>query len=123
MANGLRIRGIDQDTDRVSVQSSEQDSHLLARRRWRFLPAKWTEVSIGRDELIVLKCNEGTAVIEIKSLGGAHGDLLIDERGERRHRLREGQVLRLTLERNKAVFLKTSEMLYPLKRPGQTVLV
>src|SRR6185312_704115 len=69
MANGIRIRGLDGDVDRVSVQSTEQDSHLLTRRRWKFLPVKWTDVSIGRDELIVLKCNDGTAVIEVKHLG------------------------------------------------------
>ncbi|MGH7144769.1 MAG: hypothetical protein ACREJ2_11675 [Planctomycetota bacterium] len=123
MANGVRIRGINQDTDRVSVQSTEQDTHLLTRRRWRFLPAKWTDVSIGRDELIVLKCNDGTAVIELKHLGGPHGDLVVDERGERRHRVRDGQVLRITLERNKAVFLKTQAMRYPFGSPGRAMLV
>lgn len=123
MANGLKIRGIDQDTDRVSVQSTGQDSHLLSRRRWAFLPARWTQVSIGRDELVVLKCNEGTAVVELKHLGGPHGDLLVDEKGERRHRLRDGQVLRLALERNRAVFLQTQDMRHPLGRPGQSLLV
>lgn len=123
MANGIRIRGIDQDTDRVSVQSTEQDSHLLSRRKWRFLRPKWTEVSIGRDELVVLKCNDGTAVVELKHIGGQHGDLIVDESGERRHRLRDGQVLKLRLERNRAVFLKTQDMCYPMRQPGQSVLV
>ncbi len=122
MSNGLRIRGIDADADRVSVQSSEQDSHLITRRRWSFLPAKWTDVSIGRDELIVLKCNDGDAVIEIKHVGGPHGDLMLDEGGERRSRLREGQVQRVLLERNKAVFLRCQDLRYPT-RPGMTTLV
>lgn len=123
MANGLRIRGLEGDVDRVSVQSTEQDSYLLTRRRWKFLPAKWTEVSIGRDELIVLKCNDGSSVIEVKHLGGPHGDLIVDERGERRHRLRDGQVLKLHLRRNQAVFLKSQDIRYPLGRPGQSMLV
>lgn len=122
MANGLKIRGLYGDVDRVSVQSTEQDSHLLTRRRWNFLPAKWTEVSMSRDELVVLKCNDGAAVIDIKHLGGVHGDLLVDESGERRHRVRDGEVVRIRLERNRAVFLKCQDMRYPLGRPGQTVL-
>lgn len=122
MANGIRIRGVEGDVDRVSVQSSEQDSHLLTRRRWKFLPAKWTEVSVSRDELVVLKCNDGAAVIELKHLGGQHGDLVLDVQGDRR-RLRDGQVVRVRLERNRGVCLHTQDLRYPLARPGQSMLV
>lgn len=122
MANGLKLRGLTGDVDRVSVQSSESPSHLLTRRRWKMLPAKWTEVSIGRDELAVLKCNDGEAVLELKSLGGAHGELIVDLGDERRLRMKEGQTVRLELPRNRAVFLRCQDLRYP-RGPGQTFIV
>jgi hypothetical protein len=110
---GLKLRGLDQDADRVSVQSSEQSSHLLTRRRFSCLPVKWTEVWIAPEELMILKCNGGTTAIDIKHIGGTSGALLIDEGGERRRRLQEGQVVRLVLERDRAVFLKTQQWKAP----------
>jgi hypothetical protein len=115
MPTGLKIRGIDGDTDRVSVQSSEQPTHLLTRRRWAFLKAKWTEVSVGRDELMVLKCNHGETVIELKHVGGPDGALVIDDFGTHSI-LREGSVLRLVLRRDRAVFLRTQAFREPRKR-------
>jgi hypothetical protein len=115
MPTGLKIRGIDGDTDRVSVQSSEQPTHLLTRRRWAFLKAKWTEVSIGRDELMVLKCNHGETVVELKSLGGPDGALVIDDFG-RRSALHEGSVMRLRLMPDRAVFIRTQAAREPKRR-------
>ncbi len=116
MANGIKLRGLVGDVDRVSVQSSEDSSYLMTRRRFNFLPAQWSQVSIARDELKVLKCNDGTAVVEIKHLGGPHGDLLLDYGGERRYRIRDGQVLRVQLERNKAVFLRCQDLQFSKSR-------
>lgn len=122
MANGLKIRGLTGDVDRVSVQSSDQSSHLLTRRRWSFMPASWTEYSLGRDELVVLKCNEGEAWVDLKHLGGPHGDLMVDMGDDRRARVREGCTLRVHLARSRAVFLRTQEMRYP-RGPGERFVV
>jgi hypothetical protein len=115
--SGFKVRGLDADTDRVSVQSSAQPTHLLTRRRWPLLPAKWTTIEISRDELIVLKCNHGAASIELKHLGGPHGDLVIDDNGQFT-RLREGSVMRLHLNRDRAVFVKTQAYQVP-RHAGQ----
>lgn len=121
-SNGLRIRGLAGDVDRVSVQSSESPSHLLTRRRWSFLPAKWTEVHLARDELMVLKCNDGEAVLEVKHCGGPHGAVTVDLGDDRRVRFREGQVLRLHMLRNRGVILRTEELRYP-RTPGAQFMV
>lgn len=115
---GFKIRGLDADTDRISVQSSAQSSHLLTRRKFPCLPAKWTTVEMGRDELVVLKCNHGTASVELKHLGGPHGALRIDEGGQHRQLL-EGSTLRLTLRADYAVFLTTRAYQVPRSRGAQ----
>lgn len=109
---GFKLRGLDADTDRVSVQSSAQPTHLLTRRKWALLPAKWTIIEMQRDELVVVKCNRGAASIELKHLGGPHGDLIIDDGGEFKQ-LREGSVLRLHLQPDRAVFVKTQAYQVP----------
>jgi hypothetical protein len=107
--NGLRLRGFDADTDRVSVQSSECGSYLLTRRRFSFLPAKWTEITCGKDELLVLKCNHGATEIELESLGGPFGDLILD-RDRVRSRIRRGERVRISLSPDRAVFVHTAAL-------------
>ncbi len=113
--NGFKVQGVAGDIDRVSVQSTEQSSHLLVRRRWKFTPARWTEIELARDELMVLKCNDGEAVVRIKSLGGPFGRLRIDARPWRISALAEGSVETIRLERNRAVFLTTSAQRHPAR--------
>jgi hypothetical protein len=110
--NGLKIRGVSGDVDKVAVQSSEQSSHLLTRRRWSFLPLKWTEVTLLRDEVMALTCNDGEAVVELKNLGGPHGEIIFDDAG-RRVAIREGSVERLHLKRNQAVVVHTRSLRHP----------
>lgn len=109
---GFKVRGLEADTDRISVQSSEQQTHLLTRRKWPMLPAKWTTIEISRDELIVLKCNHGSASLELKHLGGPHGDLVIDDFGHFT-RLKAGSVLRLHLHVDRAIFVRTQSYQAP----------
>lgn len=112
---GFKVRGLDADTDRISIQSTAQSTHLLTRRRFPCLPAKWTTIEMGRDELIVIKCNHGSASIEIKHLGGPHGELVIDLGGDMR-RIREGSVTRVDLRRDYAIFVKTQAYQVPRGR-------
>lgn len=121
--NGLRIRGFTADTDRVSVQSTEHGSFLLTRRKFSFLPARWTEVSCGRNELLVLKCNQGSTTVELRSDGGPYGDFIVD-RGDQvqRTRLKRGERLIVELEANKAVFVHTACLKHPWHRDGNVSL-
>ena len=110
--NAVKIRGVSGDVDKISVQSSERPSHLLTRRRWKFLPLKWTTVEIIRDEIMVLCCNDGEAVVELKNLGGPHGEIIFDDAG-RRVPIREGSIERLHLKRNMAVVVHTRSLQHP----------
>jgi len=112
MSTGLRLRALDQDADRVSVQSSHQSSHLLTRRKFPVLPAKWTPVTIERDELLVLKCNHGTTAIDVKHVGGSDGAVILDDCGQKTI-LREGSVVRMRLRRDSAIFLRTQSYTPP----------
>jgi hypothetical protein len=113
--NGVKVRGFTQDADRVSVQSSEHGSFLLTRRKFPFLPVKWTEINCDRNELLVLKCNGAATVIELESLGGKFGDLIIDQ-DHCRQRLKRGARLRLELKPNEAVFVHTASLIHPWHR-------
>ena len=113
--NGLRLRGFSADTDRVSVQSTECGSFLLTRRKFSFLPARWTEVKCAKDELLVIKCNRGSTEIELEAMGGPFGDLIVD-RDRVRRRLRAGERLRLVLEGDRAVFVHTAALKHPWYR-------
>lgn len=110
--NGLRIRGLSGDVDRVSVQSSEQSSHLLTGRRWRFLPMKWTEVTLRRDEMMALCCNHGEALVELKNMGGPHGEILFNDAG-RRVVIAEGSSEKLHLKPDTAVMVHCRNLHYP----------
>jgi hypothetical protein len=113
--NGFKVRGLDADTDRVSIQSTHQQTHLLTRRKFPLLPAKWTLIEIERDELIVIKCNRGNAEIEIKHLGGPHGALVLDQ--QRQHtKIRAESRTRVQLKCDEAVFLHTEAVRHPLRR-------
>jgi hypothetical protein len=115
---GFKVRGLDADTDRVSIQSTAQRTHLLTRRRFPCLPAKWTTIEIDRDELIVIKCNHGTTDIEIKHLGGPHGALHIDEGGGRGQHLKEGGVAKVHLQVDHAIFVRTQTFRPPKGKGG-----
>lgn len=111
--NGFKVQGVAGDVDRVSVQSTGQSSHLLTRRRWKFGPALWTEIELARDELMVLMCNDGEAVIRIKALGGPWGRLRVDARPQKIAKLADGSVETFHLTPNRAIFLSTSEQRHP----------
>lgn len=112
-ANGFKVQGVSGDVDRVSVQSTGQSSHLLVRRKYKSERAKWTTIELDRDELMVLTCNDGEAVVRIKSLGGPWGRLRVDARPEKIAKLAEGSVETFRLTPNRAIFLSTSQQRHP----------
>lgn len=65
-SNAFRIRGINQAANRVSVQSSVQDTFMLTRRKFAGLLPKWHDVTMSRDELVVIKCQDGADFAEVE---------------------------------------------------------
>ena len=115
MTTGFRVRGLEADTDRISIQSDERPSHLLTRRKFPCLPAKWTTVEMSTGELVVIKCNRGNATIEVKHLGGPDGDLVLDDCGALT-RVAAGSVVRMRLRENSAVMVRTAAWERPRRR-------
>jgi len=115
MTTGFRVRGLEADTDRISIQSDARASHLLTRRKFPCLPAKWTTIEMDAGELVVIKCNRGAATIEVKHLGGPDGDLVLDDSG-RITRISSGSVVRLRLRPDCAVMVRTASWREPRRR-------
>lgn len=113
--NGFRIRGLNGDANRVSIQSSEQSTFMLTRRKWGGLLPKWHDVAQSQNELIVVKCQDGaaSAEFEIEPLGDKVGVMIaqFSRRGSRS--LRVGQRYVFTLEPGESLVLKSELIQYP----------
>jgi hypothetical protein len=105
MANGIRIRGLSGDVSNVSVQSNVNRTWALLGKKWAGLRWKVHELSLQRDELLVLKCQGSHCVLELEALGNEHGDTIVQEdvsryrlglRDPRRYTMHPGQALCLT---------------------------
>lgn len=110
-SNGFRIRGLNPDSDRVSVQSNVQTTWMLPYRRWG-LPI-WKDVGITRDELIILKCQGGDAAIELQPLGDRAGTLVANSSRHASKTLRVGQRYRFELERGEALVIRSTSIVHP----------
>lgn len=76
-SNGFRIRGLNADCDRLAVQSSEQSTWLLGRKRGGMGKIQWHEVALLQNELMVLRAYGGSPEFEIEPLGDASGLLVL----------------------------------------------
>lgn len=114
--HGLGIRCVSGEGDMITVQSSEQRTHLLSRGGFGIKPPKggWTEVPLLDNELKFVKANHGgEAVIEVRSLGGADGrPMLIEQCGERRL-LRNGDRATFRVRENASVIVRSMGMRSP----------
>lgn len=111
--NGFRIRGLNQASNRVSVQSSHQDTFMLTRRKWGGLPPKWHEVGQAQNELIVIKCQDGaeSAEIELEALGDKVGTLIVDSSRRGAKSLRVGRPHVFVLQPGESLILRSEHMI------------
>jgi hypothetical protein len=114
--NGFRIRTLNQDCDRLAVQSSRAGTWFCSFRSRLGILAKTHEVGIAQDELVVLRPYQGKPVIELEGLGGPFGVLIVDRANGGTKTLRNGQRHRFELDA--ALVLKT-ENFRPPGRDGQ----
>jgi len=111
--NGFRIRGLNSDCDRLAVQSSEQTTWLLGRKRGGLGRPQWREVAIGQNELIVLRPYGGCPEFEIEALGDSAGILNVNAvRSFERH-LRAGSKMVVTLGRDEACVIRSEWISHP----------
>ena len=119
MPNGVRIRGVSGDVSNVSVQSNVNRTWALLGKKWAGLAWKVHEVTLQRDELLVLKCQGGDCVLELESLGNEHGDTIVQEDVTRR-RL-ENRPVRYPLRLGQALTLTTATIQHPLHKLGPII--
>jgi hypothetical protein len=108
--NGFRIRTLNQDCDRLAVQSSVQTTWFCS---YNGKPGKVRthEVGMTQKELIVLRPYQGKPVFELQGLGGPHGVLIVQEANGATTTLRNGQ--RKRFNATSAVVIKTENFAAP----------
>lgn len=107
--NGFRIRTLNQDCDRLAVQSSIAATWFCT-YRGKWFPKKH-EVGIAQSELIVMRPYRGKPVVEITGLGGPHGVLICTLANGGTHVLRNGS--RQIFELDAALVIKTERWAPP----------
>lgn len=110
---GFKLRGLNADCDKLAVQSSEQSTWLLGRRKFKFLQPTQHDVALLANEIKVLRCYGGSPEIEIIPQGDANAIVIIDQTQTRRRAVRMGTKLTLTLKRDEAVVIHNENIQHP----------
>lgn len=111
--NGFKIRGLNADCDRLAVQSSEQTTWLLGRKRGGLGLPQWHDVGIQRNELVVLRPYGGAPVVEIRAEGDKAGILVLQAARGATCCLRVGQKRVFELDRDEALVIRCEWIAYP----------
>jgi hypothetical protein len=118
MPNAIKIRGVSGGVDAVSVQSTVNATFALLGRKWHGLQFKVHEVTIQRDELVVIKCQGSDAVIQIEATDTEFGTTIAHGPATPTIPMRKGQRQKYSLRNGQALCLRTASMTYPLKSAG-----
>lgn len=116
--NGFNIRTLNQDCDRLAVQSSVQGTWFCTYRGKADRKPKKHEVGIAQKELIVLRPYQGKPVVELEGLGGPYGVLIVEKANGGTTILRNGRRQRFELDC--ALVIKT-ENFSPPGRDGAPI--
>ncbi|MGH7748806.1 MAG: hypothetical protein ACREQ5_29195, partial [Candidatus Dormibacteria bacterium] len=124
VCNGFKLRGLNQDAGRVAVQSNVQTTWMLTRHRSGTTKPIEHEVGMTKNELIVIKCQDGAgyAAIELKPLGDAAGTLIAESSRKATKTLRVGSKYRFELDPGEALVLRSTAIVHPTG-PGAGMMV
>jgi hypothetical protein len=111
--NGFKIRGLNADCDRLAVQSSEQTTWLLGRKRGGLGRVQWHDVGIGQNELMVLRAYGGSPEFEIRAEGDKAGLLVLQQSRGPTRSLRVGARAVITLDRDESCTVRCEWIVYP----------
>jgi hypothetical protein len=112
-SNGFRLRGLNADCDRLAVQSSEQTTWLLGRKRGGLGMIQWHEVGILQNELIVMRAYGGSPAFEIEPLGDKVGLLILQLSRGPTFSVRVGCKRRVELDRDESCVIRCEWIEYP----------
>lgn len=112
--NGFQLTALNAEADRLSVQSSVQATWSPTRRKFAMLPPRVYDVSILRDELIILK-SRGSAEVRLKAVGGPYGALICRSSRSGAVVLRPGKKHEFQLDDGEAIVIRTEQAMDPTK--------
>jgi hypothetical protein len=112
-SNGFKIRGLNADCDKLAVQSSEQTTWLLGRKRGGLGMIQWHDVGIQQNELIVLRAYGGSPEFEIRALGDRAGLLVLQQSRGPTRSLRVGSRAVIELDRDESCVVRCEWVVYP----------
>lgn len=115
--NGFKIRGLNADCDKLAVQSSEQTTWLLGRKRGGLGRVQWHDVGIGQNELMVLRAYGGAPTFEIRAEGDKAGLLVLQQSRGPTRSLRVGSRAVIELDRDESCTVRCEWIVYP-RSPG-----
>jgi len=116
-SNGFKIRGLNADCDRLAVQSSEQTTWLLGRKRGGKGAAPWHDVGLSQHELMVLRAYGGSPTFEIRAEGDKAGLLVLQQSRGPTRSLRVGSRAVIELDRDESCVVRCEWIQYP-RAPG-----
>jgi hypothetical protein len=116
-SNGFKIRGLNADCDRLAVQSSEQTTWLLGRKRGGLGRPQWREVGLQENELMVLRAYGGAPTFELQALGDKAGLLIVQQSRGPTFSLRVGSRRVIELGSDESCVLRCEWISYPMA-PG-----
>lgn len=115
--NGFRIRGLNADCNHCAVQSSEQTTWLLGRKRGGLGTIQWREVGLAQNELMVIRAYGGAPTFEIQALGDKAGMLMLQQSRGPTASLRVGSRRVIELDRDESCVVRCEWIVYP-RNPG-----
>lgn len=116
-SNGFKLRGLNQDCNRIAVKSTHQSTWAMPYKSHIFSRPKEYDVAIHRNELAVLSFQDGSgcAEIEVIPLGDRVGTLLMQSSRNARQTLRVGAKYRFALKPGESLTFRNHTMIHPTK--------
>jgi hypothetical protein len=112
---GFKLKCIGGDADRISVSSTRQPSFVLARRKFRCLPAKVYEIDVERDEVTILKSRGDAELCVTAGPSDEYGNLLVYSSRNSVRVLKPNQTLVLELVDGEVITLRPEKARDPVR--------
>src|SRR5271166_1473103 len=114
LCNGIKVRTLNPDCNRIAVKSSVQTSWMMTYKPHVFSRPKEYEIGIDKNELLVIAFQDGSggAVIEVEPLGDKAGTLIAQSSRNATRTLRVGGKYRYELAPGESVIMRGSNIIY-----------
>lgn len=113
--NGLKVKCLNQDCNRIAVKSSVQTSWMMTYKKNRNSKPMEYDIGFDKNELLVLSLQDGSghAEIEIKPLGEKVGTIICQSSRNATKTLRVGGVYRYQLSPGESLVIRGSKIVHP----------